>query len=87
MAASSVGIGVAGKHRGEELLAALEQGGVLAGLDAHLGDVGLHLGDLPLHAGDVAVDRGDRLEGGEGRPGQQSKGGQNGRQLDAARRS
>ncbi len=78
-----VGVGFVREHRGEELLAALEQSGVLAGLDPQLGDVGLHLGDLPLHSGDVAVHRVDRAEGGESGPGQQNKGGQHGRHLDS----
>ncbi|MGZ8997543.1 MAG: hypothetical protein ACXW2T_01670 [Allosphingosinicella sp.] len=69
-------IGLAGQHPGEEALAALEQSSVVAGLNAHRGNVGLHLGDLPLHPGDIAVDAGKSLEGSECGPGQQGDGNQ-----------
>jgi hypothetical protein len=77
-----VGVGVAGNHSGEELLAALEKGGMFLGLGAHRRDVGLHPGQPALHLRHIAVHQRRGLVRREARPGQQQKGGHGGRHLD-----
>ena len=77
-----VGVGVAGEHRGEEGLAALEQGGVLRGRRRASRRRRLCIWatwrSIWATSPFISV---DRLEGGEGRPGEQEQRPRSGRHL------